>query len=181
MPESVRKLYPLMFLTVVVLIAVTLLSLTNSITSPIIEKRLHQQVLDQMINIFPEMGEEYDYDDDSGVFTLYDTGGEKIGYAFLAVGAGYGGEISILVGLEDAETVKGIIILSLYETPGMGSRITDAEFLDQFIGLNINDVSLSQDGGQIDGLTGATISSRAVVDAVRQTAMDKVAQIEGAD
>ena len=79
-------------------------------------------------------------------------------------------------------SVKGIEILSHSETPGLGARITESDFTDQFVGLNIDDISLTQDGGQIDGLTGATISSQAVVDAVRETAMEKVKLIEqGAD
>ena len=177
MPESLRGFTPLLFLALVVLIAVTLLSFTNSITSPVVEKRLQQQVIDQMEGMFPNVS-DWDFEDD--LYTLY-TDSEKIGYAFLATGAGYHGEISILVGLENAETVKGIVILSQTETPGVGSRITEPDFLNQFIGVSIGDIALTQNGGLIDGLTGATISSGAVVDTVRQTAMDKVAQIEVAE
>jgi len=177
MPEFLRKLSPLAFLTLVVLVAVTLLVVTESFTGPVVEKRLQQQIIDQMEGMFPNVS-DWEFEDD--LYTLY-TNSEKIGYAFLATGAGYHGEISILVGLEDAETVKGVVILSQTETPGVGSRITEPDFLNQFIGVSIDDIALSQDGGLIDGLTGATISSRAVVDAVKQTAMDKVAQIEGTE
>jgi len=177
MPSLLRRIYPIMFTTLVVLIAVTLLVFTESFTSPIVEKRLRQQVIDQMGDIFTEIG-NYDYDEENELYTLYN-GTETIGYAFLAIGSGYAGNISILVGLEDSETVKGIIILSHTETPGIGDRIENSEFLNQFIGLNINDVSLKRDGGQVDALTAATISSRAVVDAVRKTAIEKVQQIEG--
>jgi RnfABCDGE-type electron transport complex G subunit len=169
-----RKLSPIMFITLVVLISVILLTITESFTSA----QLHRQVAKKIEAMFPEMT-NYDFEND--LYILY-ADGDKIGYAFLAAGAGYGGEISILVGLEDAETVKGLIIVSHQESPGIGSRITESDFTDQFVGLNINDVALKQDGGQIDGLTGATISSQAVVDAVRETAMEKVKLIEqGAD
>ncbi|GAH24330.1 unnamed protein product, partial [marine sediment metagenome] len=90
------------------------------------------------------------------------------------VGKGYGGDIDILVGLEDEATIKGISIISSLETPGLGSRIAESPFTDKFTGLNIDDVALRRDGGQIDAITGSTISSRAVVDAVRDTAMEKV-------
>ncbi len=165
-----RKLSPIMFVTLVVLISVTLLYITEGFTSA----QLHRQVAEKIESMFPEMT-DYDFEDD--IYTLY-TDGNKIGYAFLATGAGYSGEISILVGLENSEAVKGIIILSNQETPGIGSRITESDFTDKFIGLNIDDIALRQEGGQIDGLTGATISSKAVVDAVRETAVEKVKLIE---
>lgn len=180
MPEALRKSMPVMFLTLVVLISVTLLIFTESFTAPVVEKRLRQQLVDQMVDIFPDIN-DFDYNEEIDIYTLYNDSGESIGYAFLASGSGYGGDISILVGLEDAQTVKGIIILSHIETPDLGSRITEPSFLDQFIGLNINDVALTQDGGQIDGLTSATISSKAVVNAVKETAMEKIAQLEGVE
>lgn len=161
-----RKLSPIMFITLVVLISVTLLTITEGFTSA----QLRSQLAKKIEAIFPEMT-DYEFKDD--IYTLY-TDGNKIGYAFLATGNGYGGEISILVGLEDAETLKGIMILSHNETPGLGARITESDFTDRFIGLNIDDIALRQEGGQIDGLTGATISSKAVADAVRETAMEKV-------
>jgi len=168
-----RKLSPIMFITLVVLISVTLLTVTESFTSA----QLHRQVADKIEGMFPEMT-DYDFEDD--IYTLY-ANGDKIGYAFLATGAGYGGEISILVGLEDAETVKGIIIISHQESAGIGSRITESDFTDKFVGLDIDDVALRQEGGQIDGITGATTSSKAVINAVRETAMEKIKLIEQGD
>lgn len=170
-----RKSAPIVFITVVVLISVTLLAFTESFTSEQLEAQKHQQVIEKLEGLFPRMS-DYDFIDD--LYILY-TNGERIGYAFLAVGSGYGGDINILVALEDAETIKGIIIVSHQETPGIGSRVAKGEFTDQFTGLDINDVSLKQDGGHIDGITGATISSKAVVNAVKETAMEKVKQIQG--
>ena len=182
MPKALRKLVPVTFLTLVVLISVTLLVFTESFTSPIVEKRLRQQLVDQMVDIFPDI-EDFDYNEEIDIYTLYNSTGESLGYAFLAVGAGYGGDISILVGLENAQTVKGIIILSHTETPGIGSRAIESAFLDQFSGLAISDIAFEKDGGLIksDSVTGATVSSSAIIKAVNETAMDKVAQIEGAD
>ena len=90
-------------------------------------------------------------------------------------------DISILVGLSDETTVKGIKIVSQTETPGLGSRISEPFFTDQFAGVDINDIALSRNGGKIDAITGSTISSSAVVEAVRDTAMEKVKQLEGSD
>ena len=65
-------------------------------------------------------------------------------------------------------TLRGISIIRHSETPGLGAKITENEYLDQYIGLDIDDVELKYDGGQIDAITGATISSEAVADAVVQ-------------
>jgi len=179
-----RKLSPIMFITLVVLISVILLTITESFTGPIVERRLQQQVVDQMGDIFPNIV-EFDYDEDVDIYTLFadEEMTQKIGYAFLAVGVGYSGDINILVGLEDAQTVEGVIILSHTETPGIGSRAMEPAFLNQFYGLAISDIAFEKDGGLINGdsVTGATISSSAIIKAVKETAMDKVAQMEGAE
>ncbi len=174
-----RKIHPIMFVTLVVLISVTLLVFTETLTSAVLEERRQQQIVDELGNIFPEI-DNFVYNEEIEVFTLY-AGGVTIGYAFLAIGAGYVGDIAIVVGLEDSETVKGIIIISQQETPGIGDRITGGGFISQFAGLSINAVNFKQDGGQIDGITMATISSKAVIDTVRDTAIEKVKQIEGVE
>ena len=57
------------------------------------------------------------------------------------------------------------------ETPGLGSRVAEEPFTSQFAGIAIDDVRLD---GEIDAITGSTISSTAVVEAVRNTALEKV-------
>jgi electron transport complex protein RnfG len=128
--------------------------------------------------MFPEMT-RYDFAND--IYILY-SNGNRIGYAFVAIGKGYGGDIDILVGLEDENTVKGITIISNEETPGLGTRITEPSFTDQFDGLVIDEVALEDEGGEIDAITGSTISSAAVINAVRTAAQEKVTLIqEGQD
>ncbi len=168
--DTLKKAFPVILLTVVVAISVTLLTFTDRLTRDKIEYQKEQKIQSMLFEIFPNMS-RYDFEDD--IYTIY-SNGAKVGYAFLAVGKGYGGDIDILVGLEDEATIKGISVISSLETPGLGSRIAESPFTDKFAGLNIDDVALSRDGGQIDAITGSTISSRAVVDAVRATAMEKV-------
>jgi electron transport complex protein RnfG len=117
------------------------------------------------------------YTVEEDIYTIYSNGAE-IGYALEAVGKGYGGDIDILIGLKDETTVKGITIISQGETPGLGSRISESSFISEFAGLNIEDIALKQDGGQIDAITGATISSKAVVNTVRTEAMEKVQSLK---
>ena len=166
--------FPIIFITIVVFASVGLVTWTDSITTDRIEYQKEQQIQSMLKEMFPSMS-EYTFEDD--IYTIY-SNGAGVGYAFLAVGKGYGGDIDILIGLEDETTIKGITIISQSETPGLGSRIAESSFASTFAGVNIDDVALKQDGGQIDTITGATISSRAVVDAVRTTAMEKVKSLK---
>ena len=172
--KTLRGVFPIIFLTIVVFLSVGLVTCTNSITEDKIEGQKGQQVQGMLEEMFPSMS-EYTSEDD--IYTIF-SDGVKIGYGFLTVGTGYGGDIDILIGLEDETTIKGITIIVQNETPGVGSRITESSFTSKFAGLNIDDVALKQDGGQVDAITGATISSRAVVDAVRTAAVEKVQSLK---
>ena len=172
--KTLMGVFPIIFITAVVFASVGLVTWTDSITKDKIEEQKEQQIQSMLKEMFPSMS-EYTFEDD--IYTIY-FGGTGVGYAFLAVGKGYGGDIDILIGLEDEATIKGVTIISQSETPGLGSRIAESSFADRFVGLDIGDVALKQDGGQIDAITGATISSGAVVDAVRTTVMEKVKSLK---
>lgn len=96
--------------------------------------------------------------------------GEEIGYAFIATGKGYGGTIKTMVGMYKNGTISRIHVVSQSETPGLGTMIAEPDFTSQFNGKRIEDVRLRQDGGVIDAITGATISSRVITDTVRERA-----------
>jgi len=172
--KALMGVFPIIFITIVVFASVGLVTWTDSITKDKIEEQKEQEIQSMLEEMFPSMS-EYTFEDD--IYAIY-SDGAGVGYAFLAVGKGYGGDIDILIGLEDETTIKGITIISQSETPGLGSRIAESSFASKFAGLNIGDVALKQDGGQIDAITGATISSGAVVDAVRTTVMEKVKSLK---
>ncbi len=83
---------------------------------------------------------------------------------------GYSGNISIMMGIMPDGTLGGIEILTHAETPGLGSRIIEDAFKDQFKGKSLGSTNfkVKKDGGDIDQITGATISPRAVTGAVRK-------------
>jgi electron transport complex protein RnfG len=97
-------------------------------------------------------------------------GGELRGIAF-AVSApdGYSGTIEIMVGVDPDGVVTGVAILKHAETPGLGDKIARPDFTGRFVGkaLGSADWRVKKDGGDFDQLTGATISPRAVVGALR--------------
>lgn len=76
---------------------------------------------------------------------------------------GYGGRITVLVGFNSDSSIKEIAIVEAYETPGLGSKIiSEQSFLNSFIGFSGEQLNVAD----IDAITGATMSSQAVVDAV---------------
>ena len=96
--------------------------------------------------------------------------GELSGVAFKVVAPdGYSGNITVMVGIDPEGTVAGIEILSHNETPGLGDKIEQPVFKGIFVGKNLKnaDWRVKKDGGEFDQITGATISPRAVVGAVR--------------
>ena len=167
-----NKFYPIIFLTIIVFVSIFLLMLVNNITSEKIRLQEEEKILLMLRNIFPDMS-NYELKDD--IYIVYKDK-ETIGYAFIAVGKGYGGEINTFVGIDKDFTIKQITVISNSETPGLGAKITESFFTDQFKGLRSSDVKLNKDGGKIDAITGATISSRAVTDSVRQE-LDKNIEI----
>lgn len=97
--------------------------------------------------------------------------GELVGVAIQTVSkTGYGGDIALMIGADMKGEIQGLYILSYAETPGLGSKIDEESFKKQFVGKSVskNKISVIKDGGEIDSITGATISSRAVAYAVEE-------------
>ena len=91
------------------------------------------------------------------------------GYVVEVAPAGFGGEILMMVGIQDG-TVSGVSIVSHAETAGLGAIAAEGSekgvaFRSQFAGTS-GTLAVDKDGGQIAAITGATISSRAVVQGV---------------
>ena len=78
---------------------------------------------------------------------------------------GYGGTIDLMVGLSPEGTITGVQVLKHTETPGLGAKITEEKFLQQFTAKNVQNTNwaLKKEGGDIDQISGATISPQAVV------------------
>ena len=111
---------------------------------------------------------EVEFTDASGIVTkVYEAQG--VGHAVEVAPNGFGGAITMMVGVVDGK-VTGISIISHAETPGLGAVAAangdkGAAFRDQFIGLR-GGITIGGGDNQIDSLSGATISSQAIVDGV---------------
>lgn len=95
--------------------------------------------------------------------------GKPFAIAFEVTGKGYGGLIGIMIGV-DLKTghLTGMRVMTHIETPGLGARSTEPAFYEQFSGLETKDIALSDKGGKINAITGATNTSTGVVEAVKK-------------
>ena len=163
-------LIPTVTLFVICLVATALLGLTNDVTAPIIEELAIETEMKSRQIVFADaasFGEAKEVDGAIVVAAL-DENGEVIGHVVVNIAKGYGGDISVMTGVDAEGKVTGVNILSHSETAGLGAKAAEQSFRDRFIGL-IEGITVSKDKAgenSIDALTGATITSRAVVNAV---------------
>ena len=82
---------------------------------------------------------------------------------------GYSGLVKIMVGFNPDGSIQNIVVLEQKETPGLGTKMKEVKFLNQFKGKNPSQFNLKpkKDGGHVDALTGATISTRAFGEATQ--------------
>ena len=155
-------------LTLLVITAVVAVALAgvNSITAPKIEQLNAEKTQQAIETVLPGGFDTQitDYTDDTGLVTNVYSGAN--GYAFEVTPAGFDNTITMMVGVDHDGKVLGISIVSHTETSGLGavaaaSTSTGESFRGQFVGMS-GSVSVTKDGGEVDSLTGATITSRAV-------------------
>lgn len=142
-----------------------LLGYVNSITADKIAAITEAKTTAAMEAVMPGATfEEVSFTDDTGLVTAAykaSTGGAVVRVA----PTGFGGEIDMIVGIDANGAVSGVSIVSMSETSGLGSNASKDSFRDQFIG-GTGTLAVSKDGGTIDALTGATVTSRAVTKGV---------------
>lgn len=174
MKETIRLVA---VLTIICLLAGLLLAWVNGMTvGPIAEAMLKEKT-EAIQAVLPECNNDPGSDtvvvDADGEWTFFvgRQDGAFVGAAFETISSeGYGGDISIMVGVAEDDTVVGIKVLSAKETPGLGAKIDGPEFRGQFEGKPVSATrwAVTKDQGDLDAITAATISSRAVVSAVKK-------------
>lgn len=98
-------------------------------------------------------------------------GADEVGYTYKVLPKGYGGEITVIVGVTAEGELNGVKVVNHFETPGLGANATNDKFQDQFNNKSIESPLTVIKGGEagdseIQSLTGATITSQAVTDGV---------------
>lgn len=172
------KKHYLLFMAIVLIVAVFVIYILKNDVFHDLNYQADQPTLECLQVLFPE-ARYYIVEDD--IYKIYKANKYRIGYAYFAKGMGFRGLITILVGLEDRNTIKGISIISHSETTGSavddGPPIDFSLFVNQFINLRIDDCDLKKYNGLVDSITGSTRSSKAIVDIVRESAIEKVKYI----
>lgn len=94
-----------------------------------------------------------------------------VGYAIKTfTEKGFGGHVELMAGFLPDGSINSVTVLTHKETPGLGTKMTDPKFSDQFLGKNPAEfiLKVKKDGGQVDAITAATVSSRAYCDALQR-------------
>lgn len=173
--SSLRNMF--LVLTVIALVSGSLLAFTYNQTAPILEEQARQRRIQAVADVVPPFDnaptEESFFSRQDPTIEIFPArmGEDPAGTAVrVRTDTGYGGSIELMVGFDAKGAVSGISILSHQETPGLGAKITDASFREQFHGLRPEEesVAVAQDGGPVDSITAATVSSRAVAHAVEK-------------
>ena len=178
--ESTVKFVLRLALTLLAITSVVAVALAgvNMITAPAIAELNAKNTQAAIETVLPGGGEEVT--DFPAVDLVSKVNASETGYAVQVTPSGFDNTITMMVGVDKAGNVLGIDVISHTETAGLGA-VADAgtpagiAFREQFIGAS-GSVSVTKDGGQMDAITGATITSRAICVGVN-AALECVAQM----
>ena len=159
---------------VAILSAAAILLAASFALNNVAEKTAQKKHLELMQTLLPDsksfLKEAYD-GEDTNIRTVHK--GDS-GFVIETVTAGYADDIRMLIGVNNDGKVTGLVILDMAETFGLGATaLTDHEFLSQFL----NTSGEASVGGDIDAISGATVTSKAIVRSVNSA----VAYVTGAD
>ena len=167
--ESMFKFVMRLALTLLIITSVVAVCLAgvNKITAPAIEKLNAENTQKAIEAVLPGGGELLDasaYTDETGLVSkVY---ASETGYAIEVTPGGFDNTITMMVGVDKEGTVLGFSVVSHTETAGLGAVAAAGTpagiaFREQFVGQS-GSVSVTKDGGEMDAITGATITSRAI-------------------
>lgn len=159
----------ILVLTSICIIAGLFLGLTYSVT---IDKIKYQEEMAEKRAISAVLPNAKEFSTKISVEAMeyykgFDSEGNIVGYAFIGEGKGYSSKIRIMIGIDTAGGISGIKIISQQETPGLGSKIREPWFQEQFKVKGVD---------KVDTITGATITSKAVKNTVKD-AIEKMSEV----
>lgn len=174
---------PVLILFIIGLITTSLLTLTHELTK---EARAAQEVarINESRQLLYPQADEFlpinitDWQEEcpqiGEIYLVLDSQGNIMGTLFISSCRGYGGDVPVMLAVDTDIKIKGLQVMDNEETPGLGKKIEESYFLDQFIGRGLDKELLvrqdAPDEQRIDAISGATISSRAVAEAINAVA-----------
>lgn len=165
---------PALSLFSICFICSVLLAFTNNSTKDVIARRqtdAENNSKASLVSDAREFSNALTINADGEQYTYYEALGEDksvIAYIFTTSSKGYGGEVRVMTGVDINGLVTGVIPVVLNETPGLGMKAGNADFLKQYTGKSQSIGVMKNSAGKndIQAISGATVSSKAVTDAV---------------
>lgn len=168
--STLTTLKPVIVLVSICLVAGVLLGIVHAVTAPVADAVAQERAQQTYRELVPDATDFIELGSDvEGVTNLLearDAEGETIAYVIVAQSKGYSDQVPIAVAFDLEGNVSAITAMSNSETPGLGTRVAEDSFIGQFEGLGTDEVSTDD----IDTITGATISSKAVIRAFNSAA-----------
>lgn len=172
MKETIKLGFTLFLFTA---ISALILAYSNGVTAPEIVK-VEEEINNQArMEILPSADAFELVEGIDGAKEVYKgtAGGEVVGYTLTMVTSGYGGDLQLAVGISNDGTVSGIKVIKHTETPGLGANAIKPAFSDQYQGKSTESVievvkTPPTADNEVQAITGATITSRAVTKAVNE-------------
>lgn len=168
--DAKSVLAPAAILFAICVVVAAALAGTNALTEGRIAQAQAQKAEESRMVVLP--GAE-SFEERNGHYAGMDGAGQTLGYVFETESKGYGGTVKVMTGISAQGEITGVVILSHGETPGLGANAEKESFREQFKqpaanlagGLSVIKFQAPQEG-EIQAMTGATITSTAVTNAV---------------
>ncbi len=167
-------------LVIIAFMAAALLAYVNKITREPIARNMKEETHRAVRIVLQKLG-DFQYPDEplnksvdgfgARYFPAKDSSGKVLGYAVIVKAPnGFGGDFDLMVGVDSSGKVLDSYVLNHKETPGLGDNMKKEDFKKQFRGRSLQNThwAVKKDGGDIDALTAATITSRAFTAGVKR-------------
>ncbi len=183
--KFIIKLAAILF--AIVFLCSLILVVCNSITAPVIKKLQIETENSAKAEVLSATDAKFEKTEAKGVeeaYIAYDKNGEKLGYCFKVMPSGFGGAITLMVGVDTKGSVCGVKITEMAETPGLGAKASEEKWLGKFIG-KVSGINIVKGGkigkNDVDAISGATITSKAVAKGVNDalSAAEELIEKEG--
>ena len=168
-PTLAQTVYPAGVLAAICVVAGLLLGVVHGLTAPIAQANAEQRAQETYAALVPEAASfeplACEVEGCTAALAALDAQGQVVAYVMVAQAKGYGGQVPLAVAFDPDGTVRAVVALSNSETPGLGTRIAEGGYLDQYVGLSAQAAE-----ADVDLISGATISSRAALAAFNAAA-----------
>ncbi|XOQ48785.1 MAG: Ion-translocating oxidoreductase complex subunit G [Eubacteriales bacterium] len=164
-------LKPAAILCAICIVIAALLSVTNLITQDKIKQINEETTTASRALVLP--GAKQFVDSENETYAVGKNGDDVVGYVFATKTKSYGGDLNVMTGIDKNGKVTGVVLLTIKDTPGLGLNAQNESFRNQYLqdvpekGFEL--VKTGNAGkGQINAMTGATITSKAVTECVNE-------------